>query len=83
MPKILDYLQILQIPQCPIANSNIDSELRKRFFSEFKNFLTPGLQVRKSRISRDKTNFSKIVVFLTIFGKSTIFQTPLKSVDEG
>ena len=83
MSKILIYLQISQIPQCAINKSNIDSELRKRFFRKFSNFLAPGLQVRKSRISRDMTNFRKIVVILAIFGKSTIFQSPLQSVDEG
>ena len=83
MPKFDDYLQISQIPLCAINNSNVDSEPRKRYFRKFRNFLAPGLQVRKSRISRDTGNFWKNVVILTIFGKSTIFQSPLKSVDEG
>ena len=82
MPKIHDYLEYSQIPLCVMNNSNSDSELEKRFFRKFRNFLAPGVQVRKSRISRVKTNFWKIVVNLTIFGKSTIFQSPLKSVDE-
>ena len=57
MPKIHDYLQISQIPPCAINNSNVDSEPRKRFFRKFRNFLAPGLQVRKSRISRDTGHF--------------------------
>ena len=81
IPKIHDYLQISQIPQCAINNSNIDSERRKWFFRKFKNFLAPGLQVRKSRISRDMTDFWKFLGILAIFEKSTIFQSPLKSVD--
>ena len=83
IPKMHDYLQKSQIPLCAINNTNIDSELRKRFFRKFRNFSAPGLQVRKSRISWDKTDFWKIVVILTIFGKFTIFQSPLKCVDEG
>ena len=82
-PKIHDYLQISQISLCAINTSNADSELMKRFFGKFKNFLAPGFRVRKSRILLDKKQFWKIVVILTIFGKSTIFQSPLKSVDEG
>ena len=83
MPKIHDYLQYLQIPLCAINNSNADSELIKLFFRKFRNFLDPGLQVRKSRISRVTTNFWKNVVILTISRKSTIFQSPLESVDGG
>ena len=81
--KIADYLQISKVPPCAMSNSKIDSEARKRFFTKSRNFLAPGLQVRKSRISRDKTKFRKNVVIFTIFGKSTIFQSPLESVDEG
>ena len=82
IPKMHDYLQILKNSLCAINNSNTNSELTKRFFRKFRSFLAPGLQVRKSRISRDKKRLWKIVVILTIFGKSTIFQSPLKSVDE-
>ena len=57
MPKMFDYLQISQIPQCSIYNPKGDSELRKRFFRKFKHFLAPGLKVRKSRISQDTTDF--------------------------
>ena len=49
---------------------------------KFGDFLAPGLQVRTTHISRDKNQFWKIDVILTIFGKSTIFQSPPKSVDE-
>ena len=37
--------------------ANMDYELVKRFFRKFRSFLAPGLQVRKSRISRDKKQF--------------------------
>ena len=36
---------------------NIDFELTKLFFRKFRSFLAPGVQVRKSRISRDKKEF--------------------------
>ena len=50
MPKINDYLQISQISQCAVNNSKFDSELMKLFFRKFRNFLTPGSQLRKSQI---------------------------------
>ena len=58
--KILDYLQISKLLQSAVNKLKPDSEARKQFFRKFKNFLTPGLQVRKSRISRDKKEFWKI-----------------------
>ena len=78
-----DYLQISQISPSALNSSHVDSELIKRLLRQFGSFLVPGLQVRKSRISRDKKDFSKIVVILTKFVNFTIFQSPLKSVDEG
>ena len=72
-----------QLPPCAINNSNVDSEPGKRFFRKFRDFLAPGLQVRKSRISRDAGHFCKNVVILTIFQESTIFQSLPKCVDEG
>ena len=83
MSEIHDYLQFLEIPPCTTDISHIDFELRKRLFRIFRNFLPPGLKSPETRISRDKTKFWKIVVILTILGKSTIFQSPLKSVDGG
>ena len=52
--KILDYLQISKVTQSAINDFKADSEAMKQFFGKFKEFLTPGLQVRKSHISRDK-----------------------------
>ena len=52
--KVLDYLQISKVTQSAINDSKADSEARKQFFRKFRKFLTPGLQVRKSRISRVK-----------------------------
>ena len=83
IPKIQDYLQISQIPPCAIKNSNVDSEPGKRFFRKLREFLAPGLQVHKSRILWDGTEFLKNVVILTIFQESTIFQSLPKCVDEG
>ena len=57
--KMLDYLQISKVTQSAINNSKSDSKGRKQFFRKFRDFLTPGLQVRKSRISRDKKEFWK------------------------
>ena len=39
--------------------SDTDSEAGKRFFRNFRNFLVPGMHVRKTRISEDKEQFSK------------------------
>ena len=83
LPKIRDYLQISHFPPCAINNSNLDFELTKRFLRKFRSFLVPGSQVRKSRISRDKKQIWKIVVFLANFQDFLIFTCPLKSVDEG
>ena len=82
VPKICDYLQYLQFRSCMIESSDIDSDSRIRFFRAFRNFWVPGFEVRKTLISRDKKDFWKFVVILAIFRKSTIFQCPLKSVDE-
>ena len=60
IPNIQDYLQYSQVPQCAINGFNIDYEARKRFFGKFRNFLVPGVQVGKSRISRDKKQFEKL-----------------------
>ena len=57
--KILDYLQISKITQSAVIKLKPDSEVRKQLFRKFRNFLTSGLQVRKSRISRDKKEFWK------------------------
>ena len=54
-----NYLQNLHISQCVTDSSHIDSECRKRFFRTFRNFLVPGLHVRKLRISRDIRDFRK------------------------
>ena len=80
--KMQDYLQFLEIFQCVPDHFHMNSELTKRFFRDFWNFLTPGLHLRKTHISRVMKEFCKIVVILAIFQKSTIFQCPLKSVDE-
>ena len=81
--KMRIYLQISKLSPCAMNNPKVDSGLIKRFFRKFRSFLVPGLRVRKSHISRDKTQFWNFVVILTIFQKSTIFESPLKSVDEG
>ena len=57
IPIMHDYLQYSQVPQSAINELNIDSEARKRFFRNFEKFLVPGLQVQKSRISRDMKYF--------------------------
>ena len=59
IPKIHNYLQILEISQCHMNNSNLDSELIKPFFRKFRKFLTPGLQVPTSLISWGKKEFWK------------------------
>ena len=76
MPKMHNYLQKLKIYLCATNSSNVDSDLIKRFFRKFRSFLAPGLQVHKSRISRDKKDFWKFDTFLTIFSKSAIFNVP-------
>ena len=81
-----DYLQKSKISLCVINNSNMNFEAGKQFFSNFRKFLAPGLQVRKSHISWDKKEFWKIDVILTIFQKSTFFRAPWKvlmKVDTG
>ena len=82
MSEIHDYLQFLEIPPCTTDTSHIDFELRKRLFRTFRNFLPPGLKSPETHISRDKKEFRKIVQFLPIIQKSTIFQCTLKCVDE-
>ena len=57
VPARRNYLQYSQVPQSAINELNIDSEARKRFFRNFEKFLVPGLQVQKSRISRDMKYF--------------------------
>ena len=81
--KIQDYLQFLEIFQCVPDHFHMNSELTKRFFRHFWNFLAPGLHVRKTHISRVIKDFCKIVVILAIFQKSTFFQCSVKSVEEG
>ena len=71
-----------QCLKCVINDPENDSEGRKRFFGTFVNFLVPGLLTSKMRISQVTSDFSKLLVKLAIFEKSTIFQCPLKSVDE-
>ena len=81
--KMHNYWQYLQFPSCAMKSSNTDSEPRIRFFRNFRNFLVPGLYVRKSRISRDMKENAKNVEKLPIFQKSIIFHCPLKCVDGG
>ena len=45
-----------------LDSCHIDSECRKRFFRTFRNFLVPGLHVRKTHISRVIKEFCKIGV---------------------
>ena len=47
-----------------------------------KTFWLQGCESVNRVFCEIKKQFWKIVVILTIFGKSTIFQSPLKSVDE-
>ena len=55
--EICNYLQISHILRCAINKSDVDSDARKLFFRKFRNFSAPGLQVRKSHISRDTGHF--------------------------
>ena len=71
-----DYLQKMKILPCAMNNTNTDSECRKLFFRTFEDFLAPGLEVRKSQISRVEKKFWKSDTFLTIFSKSAIFNVP-------
>ena len=57
--KNADYLQYFLFPPCAMNGSDTDSEVGKRFFRNFRNFLVPGMHVRKTRISEDKEQFSK------------------------
>ena len=78
-----DYLRFCQCLRSVINDSKNVSGGGKRFFRTFANFLVPGLSCSKMRISKVTSVFSNLLVKLAIFQKSTIFQCPLKSVDEG